>query len=649
VRSVLLITGDAGLRSRLLRVLGDWSVFAAQDDADALKTLRLVEVDLVVRDGARGRDLTSFVARLRPVAPAALVIAIAPEEDDVAAADLALPEQFTEHDLEMALRHAVDRQRLIREVAGLRAQLSAPSPLVDPPHDMAASDRSIGRVLKEFSRLLAAGFDLPRVLELFLDALGELLRPTRAAVLLPDETGQAFRICAHRGVAAQIVHAVRVPVGEGLGHWLATQARPARLRDLTDPEVARQLALLQGVVAVPLLSRGDLVGTLVLGQPVMGGAYGREELEILFDLATHLATTICELRLHEQLQRAKEFNEQILAHMGSGVITIGRDERIGLLNRRAEEILKLSAADVVGQDLRRLPSPLGDMLFETVAHGHTIPKSEIQLAFRGLWLELSTYPIRGADATALGAVLVFEDVTAQKELAAQKHQAEQFQLLARVVGRIADEIKNPLVSINTFVELMDERYDDPDFRKLFSTVVRRDVHRLVQVFEKLAGLVDEGELDFTTVDAQAVVDDVVAAVELSEEALGRPIRIDVARERDPQPVKVDPGQLRKALSYLVWFLAHHSPAEDARVAVSIARHVDGGTASVRILVGSRTATVPAEQLLRLFDPVRMVQESLIDVGPAVSQRVIEALGGQLRLRQGRHELGFLVVLPVMAA
>jgi hypothetical protein len=33
----------------------------------------------------------------------------------------------------------------------------------------------------------------------------------------------------------------------------------------------------------------------------------------------------------------------------------------------------------------------------------------------------------------------------------------------------------------------------------------------------------------------------------------------------------------------------------------------------------------------------------------VSQRVIEALGGQLRLRQGRHELGFLVVLPVMAA
>ena len=55
----------------------------------------------------------------------------------------------------------------------------------------------------------------------------------------------------------------------------------------------------------------------------------------------------------------------------------------------------------------------------------------------------------------------------------------------------------------------------------------------------------------------------------------------------------------------------------------------------------------ARWLQRLFDPVQMVQESLIDVGPAVSQRLIEALGGQLRLRQTRHELSFLVTLPAM--
>src|SRR5207302_10813363 len=144
----------------------------------------------------------------------------------------------------------------------------------------------------------------------------------------------------------------------------------------------------------------------------------------------------------------------------------------------------------------------------------------------------------GDEATPLGAVLVLEDRTAQKELAARKRQAEESQLLARVIARIADEIKNPLVSINTFVELIDERYDDPDFRKLFSSVVRRDVRRLVQVFEKLAALVTEGELNFTTVDVHTVVDDVVAAIQVADDSLGKPIQLEVTRDPAPLTAKV---------------------------------------------------------------------------------------------------------------
>ena len=42
----------------------------------------------------------------------------------------------------------------------------------------------------------------------------------------------------------------------------------------------------------------------------------------------------------------------------------------------------------------------------------------------------------------------------------------------------------------------------------------------------------------------------------------------------------------------------------------------------------------------------MVQESLIEVGPAVSQRIIESLGGRLQVRPARHELSFPITLPV---
>ncbi len=651
MNTVLVVTLDDALRTRLLRGLGGFTIFEAPSDAEALKTLRLVEIDLVLRDSAGPAGaLSTFVSGARDVAPGALVMAVGAAGEEEATADFMVPDGFTTRELDTVLRHALDKQRLMREVKMLRFP-STPLPAARAAADETSWDNAaLARVLKAFSRVFAAGFDLRRVLDTFLEAIGDVIRPTRVAVLLPDTDGREFRIVAHRGLAPQIVQSVRLPAAEGLPRWLAAQGRPIALHDVTDPELVRELKLLQGIVATPLLAHGDLVAILVLGQPVFGAGYSRAEIETLFDLVTQLATVIRDIALHQQLEREKEFTERILSHMSSGVVTIGRDQRVGTMNRRAEEILGLSAHAVVRQDLRVLPSPLGDLLFDTLSSGRPMPRTEIQLALRRLWIEVSTYVIRDEESAPLGAVLVFEDLTAQKELAAQKREADQFQLLTRVVARIADEIKNPLVSINTFIELIGERYDDPDFRRHFSSVVRRDVRRLVEVFEKLAALVTEGELNFATVDAFEAVTQLVEAIDLAEGGLGKHLQLDVAPASEPFPVKVDATQLRKALSYLIRYLTHNSPNDLAKISLSVGRHAepDGGH-DVRILVGSRTAAVSAEKLERLFDPVQMVQESLIDVGPAVSQRLVEALGGRLGVRQTRHELSFVVSLPPAAA
>src|SRR5205814_9713436 len=102
-----------------------------------------------------------------------------------------------------------------------------------------------------------------------------------------------------------------------------------------DPDLVRELKLLQGVVATPLLAHGDLVAILVLGQPVFGAGYSRAEIETLFDLVTQLATVIRDIALHQQPEREQEIIERILSPMASGVITIGRDQRVVTMNRRA--------------------------------------------------------------------------------------------------------------------------------------------------------------------------------------------------------------------------------------------------------------------------------------------------------------------------
>lgn len=641
--TLLVVSGDEALCRRLQGTLDDASLFVAATDADAIKQLRMVDIDVAVRPvTTQGAEFSRFAEQARSASPHTVLVAVAGGDDDGGQADFVLEGDFHDRQLKTTLRHAVDKRTLVREVDRLRTGASAPA-RSEP--EVSAESRGSTSLLREFTRVFTATLDLPRTLETFADAVTELLRPARLALLLPDADGRAYRVRVHRGLTTQTAESVRLPADRGLCRWLTMEGRPARAADLADTPEARELTLLGGAMAVPLLARGELCAVLVVGAPVARKSYATGDVETLFDLATHLASAIDGISLHHRLQRASEFNQRILLHMSSGVVTIGADQRVSTLNRRGAEILELPEPDVVGQDLRVLPSPLGDMLYETLVSGRARPRTEVRLALRGLWLEISTYPVPGDEGA--GAVLVFEDLTAQKALAAQLRQGEQLELLTRVIARIAEEIKNPLVSINTFMELIADHFDDPEFRRHFTSVVGRDVRRIVQVFEKLTGLVSQGELSFSTVDVHAVAEEAIAMVKAADEVSRRSIDIQLVRGLRPLHVKVDPGQLRKALAYLVWYLDHHS-SKRAAVSLAITGPGDGEAAQdVRIVVSS-PVVVPAPEVAQFFEPVRMVEESLIDIGPAVSQRIVEALGGRLEVRHGPDDLAFVLRLPAAA-
>ena len=75
MKTVLLVSPDEALRSRLLRALGDRSVFTASTDDEALKTIRVTEVEVVVKEASPPiREVPTFIGRLRSICPNAVVI-----------------------------------------------------------------------------------------------------------------------------------------------------------------------------------------------------------------------------------------------------------------------------------------------------------------------------------------------------------------------------------------------------------------------------------------------------------------------------------------------------------------------------------------------------------------------------------------------
>ena len=83
---------------------------------------------------------------------------------------------------------------------------------------------------------------------------------------------------------------------------------------------------------------------------------------------------------------------------------------------------------------------------------------------------------------------------------------------------------------------------------------------------------------------------------------------------------------------------------DGRLAIHVLPDPDG-TRAVRLSLVGKPASLPAAERERLFSPLAIASERLLDVGPSVSQKIIEAHGGSLAVGGPEGEIRFVVTLP----
>jgi PAS domain S-box-containing protein len=206
---------------------------------------------------------------------------------------------------------------------------------------------------------------------------------------------------------------------------------------------------------------------MLLGRRTAGRIYGSVEQNALQVLCGQLAVAIENAQLFTEVQNAKIYNETLLENLTTGVIAAGGNGRITVFNREAEQLTGLAAASVLDQEIDRLPPDLREALRITLATGERHESAEVLLGSEepGIIARVSSSVFHGDDGERLGALMVLTDITAVKRLEAQIRRSDRLASLGTLSAGMAHEIKNPLVSIKTFAQLLPERYNDSDFRE----------------------------------------------------------------------------------------------------------------------------------------------------------------------------------------
>lgn len=351
-----------------------------------------------------------------------------------------------------------------------------------------------------------SGMEEPELLEAFISWVQTACQTSRAVLLLSDTVSGIFTCRAYRGLPSALVPHCNFLQTAAICRWLSATGR-ILLRDSEaniSADILHEMDMLQAVAAIPVMNDGQLIGILGLGPRLVGQRYSSMELEGLFSIAGQMAVALYHRRNHWSVKQQKELTEQMLGVMPTGTIVLGADHCISFVNAAAAAILNKSHASLIGADLRVLPSPLGDMAYESLLRKIDIPRREFNLASN------DNHPI--AVTTCLlatnppSAMLLIEDMVVEKVLVEERGRRVDLEVITNLVHHIAHELRNPLVTLATFSSLLPDHAQDEDFLDYCETVLQPEISRVNLIIEQLLVLTNHAEYQFTDIDIMAMIE-----------------------------------------------------------------------------------------------------------------------------------------------
>jgi signal transduction histidine kinase len=248
-------------------------------------------------------------------------------------------------------------------------------------------------------------------------------------------------------------------------------------------------------------------------------------------------------------------------------------------------------------------------------------------------------------AVAVENAIMYSDLMKQfqelKETKDQLVQSEKLAALGTMAAGIAHEIRNPLTSLQLFVQMMAERYDDREFREKFTQIVPPEIERLNRIVNDLVSFAKPSKLIREPVQINDILDKTIRLSEISF----RKFNVKVVKEFSEVPmVTVDSQQMMQIFLNLIMNGSQAMPT--------------GGTLTVRtyylndinkkvcIDIKDTGVGISEENLKKLFAPFFTTKEGGTGLGLAITRRIVEEHKGEVKIKSKVGEgTTFTVELP----
>jgi PAS domain S-box-containing protein len=370
-------------------------------------------------------------------------------------------------------------------------------------------------------------------------------------------------------------------------------------------------------------------------------------------------------------RRAVEAQAYLAAIVGSSddaIISKNLDGIIQSVNSAAERLFGYTAAELIGQNVRILIPPERqaeeDQILARIRRGERIDHFETERIAkdgRRLHISLTVSPVLDEAGATIGVSKIARDITERQAAVAERDRLLDAERVARAdaerasrvkddfVAMVSHELRTPLNAILSWTQLMMRARHDPAILERGLNVVARNTRVQAQLISDLLDIsrivAGKLQLDFQTLDIEAIVRDSVETVRHDAESKG----IDVRTTLDATaPVSGDPARVQQVIWNLLANAIKFTP-QGGRIAVTLR----GTNGEVEISVADNGAGIRPDFLPFVFDRFHQADRSItrrfggLGLGLAIVKHLVELHGGTVRAESSGEGQGstFTVALP----
>ncbi|MDA1354071.1 MAG: ATP-binding protein [bacterium] len=442
------------------------------------------------------------------------------------------------------------------------------------------------------------------------------------------------------------------PIGELFHELQKNRFQPMDLAYVEDSDVRafhrsfKSYFQANAILVIPFVAGDELIGCVL-------GVYQDEKpafinWSYMETLAREAAVALNNTMLLQRVQQTKDYNDDILHGLAAGVILCDQDLTIIGFNRMTERLVGCSYADAIGASLVSLYGLLPELqqLDRTLVtrKGRTIEAEVSVFGGSNIPMLLSSGVMALGDGD-FGLMITLTDISSLKELEIQMMRSERLRSLGMIAAGIAHEIKNPLVAIRTFTQLLPKRWHEDTFRTKFNEVMLPQVERINEMCQSLTQIGTRKLPKMAEEDLGSILHEVSLLLEADKLQLGGSIIL----ESIPKILLlVDRAQIVQVFVNLILNgLQALEGRANGEVRVS-AEELDNGQVMVRIV--DNGCGMSTETRERLFDPFYSTKESGNGVGMTIVQGIVQDHQGRINV-SSQLESGteFEIILPTLKA